>query len=131
MPSKLDLIDAIYDPTTTHYQIQKDLEERRLLIKQIEETTNQQRAVEQSMQTARRKAAEDMLRAETLMKEASELQATAQQQFEAVQIEAANNRDFKRELDERDQALNHREQLIDLKQTTLDKALEKIRTLVT
>jgi hypothetical protein len=114
-------------PTVLQERLQKDLEERRLLKKQIEEGINKQRAAEQSMQDMRRKAAEDVLKAEQMMSDARQLSTEVNSRFNAVQIEEQSNRDRKFELDEMKRSLDHREQVIDLKQAKLDQSLKNLR----
>jgi hypothetical protein len=128
--SNLDIIDQILDPVSLQAQIQKDLAERRALIIQFEQMVDKNRAAEQQMQTARRIAAEDVVKAETLTNEANELMETAQKNRTDALSLLAENKQKEIDLNEREHQLNEREKLIDQKQTKYTYHLNQIRTLV-
>jgi hypothetical protein len=126
----LDIVDAIYNPGSLHERVQKDLDERRLLIKQMKQTTNEQRAAVQEMQKARRLAAEDVDRADMLTKDALQLMETVQiREREATEL-GNQNRQKEIELKEFERSLNEREHFIIQRQNHLDQTLNHLRTLV-
>jgi hypothetical protein len=123
----LDVVDLLYNPLGLEDRVQKRIAELRTLKSQYENTVEQARAAEMSMKNERRRAAQDLLRAEEIMKTATDLMEKAQKQYAAVSIQETNARDLQRQLDEKQQHLDHREQLIDLKQAKLDQTMKQLK----